>query len=143
MQLKPLLNGGPSHRPSETIRQQGLIWFKTGKLQPGADVMGGFLPEGYRALLSAFAQQLHGAVIVSLDVLHPHGESFGNSGAGIIEKKKEQMAYGNPGRGRSGRRNRTSCRCAAGRPIGPTPARQSAVCEINGIILCLVAHGRQ
>jgi len=30
VQLKPLLNGVPSHRPSETIRQQRLIWFKTG-----------------------------------------------------------------------------------------------------------------
>jgi len=42
-------------------------------------------------LLSAFAQQLHSTVIVSLHVLDPHGESFGHSGAGIIEKKKEQM----------------------------------------------------
>jgi hypothetical protein len=91
VQLKPLLNGGPSHRPSETIRQQRLIWFKTGELQPGTDVLSGFLPEGYRALLSAFAQQLHRTVIVSLHVLHPDGESFGNSSAGIIEKKKKQM----------------------------------------------------
>jgi len=55
VQLKPLLNGVPSHRPSETIRQQRLIWFKTGKLQPGTDVLSGFLLEGYGALLSAFA----------------------------------------------------------------------------------------
>ena len=91
MQLKPLLNGGPSHRPSETIRQQRLIWFKTGKLQPGTDVLSGFLLEGYGALLSAFAQQLYSTVIVSLHVLHPDGESFGHAGPGIVEEKKEQM----------------------------------------------------
>jgi len=77
VQLKPLLNSGPSHRPSEAIGQQRLIWFKTGMLQPSTDVSSGFLPEGNRALLSAFAQQLHGTVIVSLHVLHPDGESFG------------------------------------------------------------------
>ena len=53
VQLKPLLNGGPSHRPSEAIGQLRLIWFKTGKLQPGTDVLSGFLPEGHRALPSA------------------------------------------------------------------------------------------
>ena len=91
VQLKPLLNGGPSHRLSEAIGEQRLIWFKTGKLQPGTDVLSGFLPERYRALLSAFAQQLHGTVFVSLHVLDSDGESFGHAGAGIVEKKKEQM----------------------------------------------------
>ena len=51
----------------------------------------GFLPEGHRALPSAFAQQLHGTVIVSPDVLHSNRKSFRHAGAGIIEKKKEQM----------------------------------------------------
>jgi hypothetical protein len=91
VRLKPLLNGGPSHRLSEAIGQQRLIWFKTGKLQPGTDVPSGFLSEGHRALLSAFAQQLHGMVIVSLHVLHPDRESFGHAGSGVVEKKKEQM----------------------------------------------------
>jgi hypothetical protein len=78
VQLKPLLNGGPSHRHSEAIGQQRLIWFKTGKLQPGSDVPSGFLPEGHRASLSAFAQQPYGTVIVSPHVLHPERESFGS-----------------------------------------------------------------
>jgi len=54
-------------------------------------VLSGFLPEGYRALPSAFAQQLHGTVIVSPDVLHLNRKSFRHAGAGIVEKKKEQM----------------------------------------------------
>jgi hypothetical protein len=91
VQLKPLLNGGPSHRLSKAIGQQRLIWFKTGKLQPGSDVPSGFLPEGHRALLSAFAQQLYGTVVVSLHVLHPERESFGHAGSGVVEKKKEQI----------------------------------------------------
>jgi hypothetical protein len=84
VQLQPLLNGGPSHRLSEAIGQQRLIWFKTGKLEPGTDVLGGFLPKGHHALLSAFAQQLDGTVIVSLQVLHPDGECFGDTGSGVV-----------------------------------------------------------
>jgi hypothetical protein len=37
-----------------------------------------------RALLFAFAQQLHGTVIVS----HPDGESFGHAGAGVNREKE-------------------------------------------------------
>ena len=91
VQLKPLLNGGPSHRSSEAIGQQWLIWFQTGKPQPGTDVLTGFLPERDHALLSALTQQLHGTVIVLLHVLDPDGESFGDAGSGVVKKKKEQM----------------------------------------------------
>jgi hypothetical protein len=91
VQLKPLLNCSPSHRLSEAIRQQRLICCKIGKPQPGTDVLSGFFPQGHRSLLSAFARQLHSAVIVSLHVLHPDGESLGYPGSGIVEKKKEQM----------------------------------------------------
>jgi len=41
-----------------------------------------------RALLSAFAQQLHGTVIVSLHVSHPDGESFGHAGVGVNREKE-------------------------------------------------------
>jgi hypothetical protein len=55
VQLKPLLDGSPSHWPSEAIGQQWLIWFQTGRLQLGTDVQNGFLPQRYGALLSANA----------------------------------------------------------------------------------------
>ena len=84
VQLKPLLNGGPSHWSSEAIGQQWLIWFETGKPQPGTDVLNGFLPERDHALLSALTQQLHGTVIVLLHVLDPDGESFGDAGSGEV-----------------------------------------------------------
>jgi hypothetical protein len=56
VQLKPLLNGGSSYRPSEAIGLQRLIWSKSGKLQPGTDVLSGFLPEWHHTLLLGSAQ---------------------------------------------------------------------------------------
>ena len=37
---------------------------------------------------AAFAQQLHGTVIVSLHVSHPDGESFGHAGVGVNREKE-------------------------------------------------------
>jgi hypothetical protein len=55
VQLKPLLNPSPSHRPTEAIGQQRLIWLETRKLQPSTDVVSGFLPIGAANLDDLFA----------------------------------------------------------------------------------------